>query len=181
MRWEAEKCGEWGLISNHFRCAVCLELQIVCSSSRREKDGEYYQAGGGLRRIWPGNWTGATFNSKAIHSKPQPKRRVCWGPRSNSWAPHPFACLDMCVCETDRKRKRLIFSDLCHNMLRGLSDTPCLKPHTHTHNDIQYRPMDIMCWFPGDKLCSGTDVPCFLCWGNSFSSCFTGWWGIYYQ
>ncbi len=77
-----------------------------------EKDGENYQAGGGLRHRGPGNWTRATFNSKAIHSKPQPKYKACQSPRSNSWAPCPFACLDMCACE----RMRGFFSDLCRNI-----------------------------------------------------------------
>lgn len=87
-----------------------------------------------------------------------------------------------------RKRKRFIFSDLCHNTFLGLSNTSSLEPNTHTHSCrhkqtdthshkhtyTQHRPLDIMCWYPGDKMCSGTDVSWFLCWGNSFNSFFRG-------
>lgn len=38
-----------------------------------------------------------------------------------------------------------------------------------------------MYWFPGDTLCSGTDVPCFLCWEDSFNSFFIGRGDGYYQ
>lgn len=99
------------------------------------------------KMIWELDGSQIQFKSNLL--KPQPECKACQRPRSNSWALYPFACLDISVSERERgKKKRLVFFDLCHNMLRGISDMPRLKPHTHR----QHGPLDILCWFPGESV-----------------------------
>lgn len=121
-------CGAW--LSKYFRCAICLELQLVSYFSPKERwsvlSGRWQAE---ARKI--GELDESQIQFKSNLPKPQPEYKACQRPQSNSWALHPIACLDM----FERKKKEgggegVWSFQTCLIICSG----GCLICHTNTDN-----------------------------------------------
>lgn len=158
----------WGLISNYFTCAICLELQLVSYSSQRKTERLIRQVAG-----WGTGDRGIGREPNSIR-----KQSAKASTRVQSLPETTIEQLSLCLFRYvfERKKRRgwggqhWSFQTCLIICSGDVWYATLVATQTQTTQATAYYVL-----VPGgDKLCSCTDVPWFLCRRSSFGSSFKG-------